>query len=220
MMSNEQSIPSTARWCLKAVVPEHVASVGVRETIHERMVDLPAWRAAVLKSDRHSVAITCSIFGDTRALAMEDCASVLLALDLPERAVQFEIADPSVYDSDQALIPDFVGLAEVADMLNVSKQYVSEEARKRSNWLPPPVARVKATPLWFRDEIATVAEQRSLAESLKSGQSQSKSKGKTRKRRARLNGSSDKSILDSEGQVSVGEHIASQAERFITAETS
>lgn len=55
------------------------------------------------------------------------------------------------HELQQSNIPDLVGVSEVALMLGVSKQRVSELARSRT--LPPPLATLAAGPIWERHAV-------------------------------------------------------------------
>ncbi len=202
-MYTPDQMPSEPRWCLRVTVPGHVASVSVRESVHRRVLELPAWRAAVVRSDSSSVSVTCSVFGAIQTAALADCVELLASLELPERAVQIELSDSQVYDAEAILFPIIVGLAEVAEILGVSKQYVSEEARKKTGWIPGPVARVKASPLWLRDEIIAVAEARAA---------RAKDAGS---RTSRHFGNKAKADFDPDDVLDIGEEIAIGAGRFL-----
>jgi hypothetical protein len=52
--------------------------------------------------------------------------------------------------------PEVVGVAEVASMLGVSKQRVSELARSRT--FPPPLYELAAGPVWVKGSIETFVE--------------------------------------------------------------
>ncbi len=53
-------------------------------------------------------------------------------------------------------VPDIVGVAEVATILKVSRQRVSELARSRT--FPRPVTMLAAGPIWYRAAIARYVE--------------------------------------------------------------
>lgn len=208
-MNSHDEMPSSPRWCLRASVPGRAASVDVRERVHRRVLELPTWRAAVVRSDSSAISVTCSSFGATRTDALADCVQLLASLELPERAVQLELADSQVYESEALLFPMIVGLAEVAEILGVSKQYVSEEAKKQTGWLPGPVARVKATPLWLRDEIVAVAEARINRQQIADGGPAIPAGGRIRRANRK------KADVDSDDMLGIGDEIAIDAARYL-----
>jgi predicted DNA-binding transcriptional regulator AlpA len=55
------------------------------------------------------------------------------------------------YGDVHAPIPSLVGLAEVAELLEVTKRTASAYTVRDD--FPPPVQRLAATPVWRRDEV-------------------------------------------------------------------
>lgn len=53
---------------------------------------------------------------------------------------------------------DLVGVAEIAELLGVTRQYVHKLIRQ-SDEFPPPVATLSAGLIWMREDVAAWAEQ-------------------------------------------------------------
>jgi predicted DNA-binding transcriptional regulator AlpA len=57
-----------------------------------------------------------------------------------------------IVNEAESNVPDLLGVSEVAAALGVSRQRVSELAE--SDDFPPPIARLKAGPIWQRSQIS------------------------------------------------------------------
>ena len=77
-----------------------------------------------------------------------------------EADVRFEISNQTPDVSPETIIRSagLAGTTETAEILGVSKQYVSE--LHRYNKLPDPVARLRATPVWLISQIEALAQDR------------------------------------------------------------
>ncbi|HYT80008.1 MAG TPA: hypothetical protein VEQ37_12285 [Actinomycetota bacterium] len=76
--------------------------------------------------------------------------------DLPVERVEARTAERAERDLDVPTYPDLVGVAEVADLLGVSKQRVSE--LRDSPRFPAPVSDLRSGPVWTRAAIERFVE--------------------------------------------------------------
>jgi len=87
----------------------------------------------------------------TRAVARASRACVGAGVgDISSRIVRIEIMTPEEL-AREVDRPELVGVAEIATMLGVSKQRVSELSREA--WFPPPLKELAAGPVWTHDSI-------------------------------------------------------------------
>lgn len=73
--------------------------------------------------------------------------------DIASRIIRIEVMTPEelTREVDTPNSPRLVGVAEIAELLKVSKQRVSE--LRREEWFPPPTAELAAGPVWTYDSV-------------------------------------------------------------------
>ena len=90
----------------------------------------------------------------TRAVARASRACTTANVgDIASRIIRIEIMTPEelAREVDEPNFPRLVGVAEIAELLGVSKQRVSE--LRREEWFPPPLRELAAGPVWTHDSI-------------------------------------------------------------------
>lgn len=111
-------------------------------------------RACVLTITKRYFALTFGVFGSTASQAeldgRDNLAVVLDYIGLHEDFI-YEIHLVDNYTEDETDKP-YVGLAEVADILDVSQQRAHQLAKENTTF-PLPVANLRATRVWLRTDI-------------------------------------------------------------------
>jgi hypothetical protein len=129
-----------------------------------RFLNNLAGRCAVLSMGDRNVCLTF----DLRAPDCEMAISVaktaaddaFLAIGLaPAEVVQAEVINMRLAEEEDQLTPDFMGVAEVAEYLGVTKQRVAQLAKTKA--FPAPVVKLSATPIWSGKNISLVKKARS-----------------------------------------------------------
>jgi hypothetical protein len=111
-------------------------------------------RGAVLSAGGREIGIRFNVWAADLDVAGREAMRVFREV-LPD-LLPVEIQVQTVEDLDRELeesnVPDLLGVSEVAAALGVSRQRVSELAE--SDDFPPPIARLKAGPIWQRSQIS------------------------------------------------------------------
>ena len=121
--------PAAAGWGIAVVGPDATLGVDARDQVSAARKAIDAFRKAILLANLGPVEIA-------RIEVMDD--------DYLERSLELP------------LYPDVVGVAEVAKMLGVSKQRVSELARSKR--FPAPLYELAAGPIWVKPTVEAFVE--------------------------------------------------------------
>jgi len=124
---------------------DHLAAEGAACGIGRRKTSV----TLVVEAPTLSEALVAGIAQVSDSLARAKIsANVVAARVLSPAELERELA--------KAPIPQLLGVAEVANLLKVSRQRASELAQ--SEMFPPPVARLSAGPIWLRTSIVAFAK--------------------------------------------------------------
>lgn len=107
--------------------------------------------------DRLTTTITVKARGIVDALQK---ASELVARRAPGDVVDAEVATVDEHDRREeanTVRAELVGLAEIAELLGITRQRVSEMHRDRKDF-PMPVARLRSGPVWRKADLSTFAD--------------------------------------------------------------
>lgn len=76
----------------------------------------------------------------------------------PAEVVQAEVISKQLAREEDRVTPDFMGVAEVAEYLGVTKQRVAQLAKTKR--FPAPIVKLSATPVWSGKTISVVKQAR------------------------------------------------------------
>ncbi|HEV3231792.1 MAG TPA: hypothetical protein VG245_06030 [Candidatus Dormibacteraeota bacterium] len=123
------------------------------------ILDALAGHAPSISAGDGRASVRVSVRGRT-ALAAATTAVGLVAAHTPAEADAVGLVVETVDDLEQRLsrsnAPDLVGVAELATLLGVSRQRVSQLGD--SNAFPRPVAQLAAGPVWLRQHVGRFVE--------------------------------------------------------------
>ena len=125
------------------------------EEFADRMLDyLADYAPAVSFDGPHRASIRLDVDANGPVKAGKDAAQLVTskARDLVVDRLQIERVEDLQRTLDVPTHTGFLGVAELADALGVSRQRVSELAR--SHDFPKPVAELKSGPIWRRSSVA------------------------------------------------------------------
>ncbi len=146
-------------WSVEMEIPHQVKSADRLADLVDDLLETLAPYAAVASHDAYMLSVRFNISASEAISAAEKAkrvfATALRKLDFPHipRLIRVEIE--TVEDLTRRLqesnAPDIVGVSEVAEMLNTTKQRASALARSRS--FPRPIAVLASGPVWRRNVI-------------------------------------------------------------------
>jgi hypothetical protein len=124
------------------------------DKIHEQLADLAV--AVALTTDPPAVSIVLTVDAPTVHQAIETAATRTRPVIAGE-LTSLEAFTTAAFDRalDEPTIPDLVGIAEIAEILGVSRQRA--HVLTGSPAFPDPVARLAATPVWRRTAVDSYA---------------------------------------------------------------
>jgi hypothetical protein len=120
-------------------------------------------RCAVLTMSDRSLALAFELRAQDFETAMSaakiaaDDAFAAIGLP-PERIIRGEIIDAAEAQHEDDVTPDYMGVAEIAQALGVSKQRVVQMSKTRN--FPAPAQRLAAGPIWRGETIDQVKHTR------------------------------------------------------------
>src|SRR5581483_3946377 len=97
-----------------------------------------------------------SVFGPSYGDAMADLLPVVDQLGAPALATDVELVSPAQLEARRhSPFPRVMGVSEVSEIVELSRQRVSQLARKKGKHsdFPDPIAHLHATPLWLGEDI-------------------------------------------------------------------
>ena len=121
-------------------------------------------RGCIVSVEVDHLSLTLTAYGDTIRTGLEDAVNATtmvfdkLGYETEVTGVHVRSYEALEAEGDRYAIPPLVGVAEVAEMLDVSKARVGELARDQR--LPRAVARLAAGPVWVESEVLSFAESR------------------------------------------------------------
>jgi hypothetical protein len=128
----------------------------------EDLADHLAAEGAACGIGRRKISVTLVVEASTLSEALvagiTQMSASLARAKVSAKIVAARVLSPDELERELATtpIPQLVGVAEVANLLKVSRQRASELAQ--SAMFPPPVARLSAGPIWLRSSIVAFAK--------------------------------------------------------------
>jgi len=135
----------------------------IEENALDELLDLLVDAAVVASLDAHRVRVRISV--EAQSVVDAIAAGVAWVGEAGRKAglptdtvlgVSAQSEQGLDLELEESNLPALVGVAELADRLQVSRQRVSQLARSRT--LPTPVASLAAGPVWLRSSIETFVE--------------------------------------------------------------
>lgn len=147
-------------WSVELELPHHIEfNEALSERIGE-LLEVIAPYSAVAAHNRHTLSVRCTVTAPSAEAAVTRAKRVLrgalheVGFRRAGNIVRIEVE--TMGDLDRRLhesnVPALVGVAEVAQILKVSKQRASELARSAD--FPHPVAKLASGPVWLRSSIS------------------------------------------------------------------
>lgn len=99
---------------------------------------------------------TLSVRADSAAAAIESASALVLGR-APGLVVAAEVATVEEADQRAQHREEYVGVAEIAEMLGISRQRITEMHRDRKDF-PMPVAALKSGPVWRKADLSRFAD--------------------------------------------------------------
>jgi hypothetical protein len=141
---------------------------AIHPSTYERLLDILRGRGAAIEIERDQLLVAFSVDTQDVLAAQTEARPLLLdlaaTLGLTEAAVMAVRAYRNVdlqedaAEDDSLPMPPCVGVGEAAELLGVSKQRVHQLARTSS--FPPPIFRLRATPVWREADVLRFANHR------------------------------------------------------------
>jgi hypothetical protein len=124
----------------------------------DRLADRLEAHSAVASYSAASVAVRLSVEATSAVTAADQAVGLVVTAAedpsvQPSEVAKLEIMKEEALEASlrQRNFPTLLGVAEVANVLEVSKQRVSELRRTPS--FPPPITQLRAGPVWLEDTI-------------------------------------------------------------------
>ena len=123
-------------------------AAAISEENADDLLDALADRAPVVSFGPTGMSVRFNVTASTAQEAVEQALELFGGLSVPLdiEALEAETAEALERHINEPNAPELVGVAEVADLLGVSKQRVSELAKGHS--FPRPLAELAAGPVW------------------------------------------------------------------------
>lgn len=158
-MAPEKGRKTVTEWSVELEIPHRLGFTKALENLVGDVLEALARNSAVAAHDRHALSVRLTIEAKTAVAALararQALTSALRKVGFQDTVSLVRVEVETMKDLDRRLqeshTPEIVGVTEVAGILGVSKQRVSELARSRD--FPPPIVMLAAGPVWLQSSI-------------------------------------------------------------------
>ncbi|MFC7500945.1 helix-turn-helix transcriptional regulator [Nocardioides sp. GCM10030258] len=155
---SEAEFPLTA--IVEVSLQDH-PNYRIHPTMHDLVAKMFQGRGPVMAQGPNAIKVVFGVIGPDLVTAQEDALTtareVLAVLNLPDSPLNSLKLCRQQY-SEEFGSPVLVGLRELAAILGVSKQRALQLTQRDD--FPPPIQRLRATPVWIESEVRGYATTR------------------------------------------------------------